>query len=57
MRRPKHPPVRVINGHTLEVVVRRYLAELDNPAPDFRQRDMYRKWMAEFVLTTPKDET
>ena len=40
---------QTINDHTLPEVVARYLAELDNPAPDCRMRQVYREWMAEFV--------
>lgn len=39
----------VINGRTLEEVVDLYLRELDNPAPDFSMRQIYRQWMREFV--------
>lgn len=28
-------------------LVRRYLAELDNPATDYTMRRIYRKWMAD----------
>ena len=38
-----------VTGHTLVEVVDRYLRELDNPAPDYGQRAMYREWMRELV--------
>lgn len=37
----------------LATVVRRYLAELDNPAPDFTMRRVYRDWMRELVDGRP----
>lgn len=40
---------RTISGRTLEEIVREYLAELDNPAPDYTMRQIYRDWMREFV--------
>lgn len=39
----------VIDNHTLEQVVARYLDEMDNPAPDFSMRQIYRRWMRAFV--------
>ncbi len=49
----KHEPDETINGHTLHEVVARYLAELDNPAPDYGMRQVYRDWMREFVEGRP----
>lgn len=48
-RTPKEETARRINGSTLEEVVKEYLKELDNPAPDFTMRQIYRRWMGEFV--------
>lgn len=49
----KTDPGQTINGHTLHEVVARYLPELDNPAPDYGMRQVYRDWMREFVHDVP----
>lgn len=43
------PEPQRINESTLDEVVRKYLRELNNPAPDPTMRDVYREWMGEFV--------
>lgn len=50
LRRNRQPdePVHA-SGRTLVQVVDEYLAELDNPAPDYQMRQIYREWMAELV--------
>lgn len=47
--KPDNRPRGIVNGKTLEDVVRDYLAELENPATDVTMREVYRRWMAEFV--------
>ncbi len=40
---------RHASGRTLAEIVREYLAELDNPSPDYTMRNVYRGWMSEMV--------
>ena len=51
------PRPRVVNGRTLEEVVDLYLRELDNPAPDYTMRRIYREWMREFVPEFAAEKT
>jgi Flp pilus assembly protein TadB len=40
---------KIVSRRTLEEVVDLYLRELDNPAPDYTMRGIYREWLREFV--------
>ncbi len=40
---------RHTSGRTLAEIVREYLAELDNPSPDYTMRNIYRCWMSEMA--------
>lgn len=55
MKRKQKEEPKTVSGRTLEEVVTEYLAELDNPAPDFSMRQVYRDWMRELVDVPPLD--
>lgn len=39
----------LVAGRTIVDLMDEYLSELDNPAPDYGMRNVYRDWMREMV--------